>query len=152
MKKLMLSMILMVVITIPGLAQSLNAPLFGTNTTPVLTDTLTQADSMITSRTVEFRLPATMKGSLTLSGQLKLLTGTGVNVTVTMRMLTNDATDEYGEWHSLGTITAPTDSTAYDFNVAGQSWWTYCDGYQVKFIEASAGTYSMELKARGKSK
>ena len=147
-----LFVILMTFILYKVNAQALNAPLFGSETTPVLTDTITNADSIVTSRTVEFRMPISMKGGLTLSGEVKKLTGTAVNIDVTMRMLVDAATSKYGEVHTVGTITAPTDSLDWDFNIAGLSWWTGCDGYEVIFTEASAGTYTVQIEARGKSR
>lgn len=141
---------LCLIFIICGLAygQGMNA-LFGTVDSPSYTTTLTQTDTFEVSQKIEFNAPVRIDGSLTLSGYALAVSGTAQTVTVSLRML--HATD-MGPAHTLGTITAAADTTWWEFGVSGESWWTYCDGYQVTFTVPSTGTHTTEIKARGKYK
>ena len=144
----MRSLIFVLILSSFVFGQGMNA-LFGTAASPSYTTTLTQADTFEVSQKIGFNAPVRIKGSLTLSGYALTISGTPQTVTVTMRMM--HATD-MGPAHTLGTITAAADTTWWEFGVSGESWWTYCDGYQVTFTVPSAGTHTTEIKARGKYK
>ena len=133
-------------------SQAQSDKLFGTDAAPSLYDTLSNTVTVDTTRSILFKYPLLLDGSLTISGKVWLLSGTGETITLTMYLWNED---QWGPGHTLGTISAPAsvgDSVSYDFKVAGTSWWTYCDGYKIHYSVPGSNTHQTRIKARGKIK
>jgi len=106
-------------------------------------DTLGSSDDSLEA-TVNWSSWSSMKGSLKIWGKAWLLSGASRTVTVNFRML--NATGIAGDNHSLGDISL-TDSSTFEFNVANETWWNVCKGYEVSFVPDATGS-SVRFKAR----
>jgi hypothetical protein len=108
-------------------------------------DTCAVSDDSV-SATVTWNSWETMRGGLKLWGWLYHISGDDTTIfTVNFRMLNNPG--ETGYKHNLGTVTVIADSAKWEFNVATESWWNVCQGYNVTFVPDST-TSSTGIKAR----
>ena len=118
--------------------------MFGTDDDPVKLDTLVNADT-VTTRTIIFKDPEEMGGSISVSGKLRLLSGATVTVTPEWARGYDKYPLDLGPWHSMTDITT-TDSTEYELDISSEPSWQFGWGYAVRYRTAS-GSQQTEVKS-----
>ena len=144
--------IILAVVLIAGSAQAqiYNIGIFGTDAAQANLDTLASADSVLTSRDINWSTGwKAMLGSFRAYGYVKKLAGDNQTMTVSFLPLLD--TDFFSpDTITLGTI-ALTDSTAFDYDVSGESAWGLCQGGKFIFTFPLSGTQA-KIYGRYKAK
>lgn len=108
-------------------------------------DTLAVSDDSL-STVVYWSGWRSMRGSLTIYGEAWLLSGGTRTLTVNLKHLNDINPNDLGTSQTLGTIVVA-DSTKYEYNVSGQSWWHLAKGYEISFVPDST---TSQVRIKGK--